>query len=123
MQILCFSNIFLNFLLSQIHYMYFAAFSFWVTGAVAAAVSLLTPRDEEFRVKKTQKNSFKIRQKTYISNCKSRVTLCTLFLFLHLASFSQKRNLQKKHDFPSFSLYTPVTYVQQRVSAPNFRAE
>ncbi len=40
-----------NFLLSQIHYMYFAAFSFWVTGAVAAAVSLITPRDEEFRVK------------------------------------------------------------------------
>ena len=51
MQILRFSNIFLNSLLSQIHYMYFAAFSFWVTGAVAAAVTLLTPRDEEFRVK------------------------------------------------------------------------
>ena len=36
----------------QIHYMYFAAFSFWMTGVVAAAVSLLTHPDPQFRVRR-----------------------------------------------------------------------
>jgi len=40
------------FIVSQVHYMYFAAFLFWITGVVALIVSLATPPDEKFQVSK-----------------------------------------------------------------------
>jgi len=40
-------------IVGQIHYMYFAAFSFWMTGLIALIVSLTTPPDPEFRLIRT----------------------------------------------------------------------
>ena len=37
-------------IVGQVHYMYFAAFSFWMTGLVALAVSLFTIPDPRYRV-------------------------------------------------------------------------
>ena len=39
------------FIIGQIHYMYFAAFLFWMTGIVCAVITLLTPPDPEYMVR------------------------------------------------------------------------
>ena len=41
----------------QVHYMYFAAFLFWVTGIVALIISLMTPPDEKHKVRNSLKKS------------------------------------------------------------------
>lgn len=38
-------------IVSKVHYMYFAAFSFWITGLAAWVVTMCNPPDEDFRVK------------------------------------------------------------------------
>ena len=38
-------------LFTQVHYMYFAAFLFWVTGIVALIISLMTSPDEQYKVR------------------------------------------------------------------------
>ena len=44
-------------IVGQVHYMYFAAFSFWMTGLVAFAVSLFTKPDPCYRVSNLRNHS------------------------------------------------------------------